>query len=240
MGVLREYHAAMGAPDPRPRGHARALHRGRDDGLLQRPRAGSRRAGAAVRMAVAMRDRVGIWRRWRKRGHELDFGIGIAQGTPRSAPSASRGAWTTAPSGRSPNLAARLCGEAKAGQILVAQRVASAVEDLADLEEVGSAHAQGTAPARSHVQRNRAEGVKGHTPSPCPLPGGERELSGRWSGARGRSCPRRPRGGPPRSGRRGTGVRSTVRGLPSRIHSARHLPIAGEVLNDVPESPSIT
>ncbi len=35
------------------------------------------------------------------------------------------------------NLASRLCGEAKAGQILVAQRVAS-VEDMADLEEVGA------------------------------------------------------------------------------------------------------
>ena len=36
------------------------------------------------------------------------------------------------------------------------------------------------------------------------------------------------------------GARSAVRGWPWTIHSARHLPMAGEVLNDVPESPSIT
>ena len=41
MGVLREYHAAMGRADPGARGHAGALHRRRHDDLLQRPRAGA-------------------------------------------------------------------------------------------------------------------------------------------------------------------------------------------------------
>jgi class 3 adenylate cyclase len=36
------------------------------------------------------------------------------------------------------NLAARLCGEAKGGQILISPRVVGAVEELIDGEEVGA------------------------------------------------------------------------------------------------------
>ena len=35
------------------------------------------------------------------------------------------------------NLAARLCGEAKPGQILLSQRVAGGVEEIAEVEPVG-------------------------------------------------------------------------------------------------------
>ena len=48
------------------------------------------------------------------------------------------GRWDYGAIGTVTNLAARLCGEAKAGQILVSSRVASAVEELTDLEEVGT------------------------------------------------------------------------------------------------------
>jgi class 3 adenylate cyclase len=41
------------------------------------------------------------------------------------------------------NLAARLCGEAKGGQILVQQRVCAAVEELAEVEPVGELSLRG-------------------------------------------------------------------------------------------------
>ena len=81
MGVLREYHAAMGALIL---AHEGTLERFAGDGMMvffndpvPVPDAPER----AVRMALAMRDRLGeLGARWRKRGHELDIGIGIAQG----------------------------------------------------------------------------------------------------------------------------------------------------------------
>ena len=47
------------------------------------------------------------------------------------------GRWDYGAIGTVTNLAARLCGEAKGDQILVASRVAGAVEGLIELEEVG-------------------------------------------------------------------------------------------------------
>ena len=97
----REYHAAMGELILAVRGHASAVRRRRHDGLVQRPDALCRIAPArAVRMAVAMRERDGeLTARWRKRGHELDFSVGIAPGLRDARRgSASRAGTTTAPS----------------------------------------------------------------------------------------------------------------------------------------------
>lgn len=41
------------------------------------------------------------------------------------------------------NLAARLCGEAKGGQILVAQRVLASIEDIVQAEPVGELSLKG-------------------------------------------------------------------------------------------------
>src|SRR4030095_2469954 len=84
MGVLREYHAAMGALIL---AHEGTLERFAGDGMMvffndpvQVPDAPER----AVRMALAMRDRAReLGARWRKRGYELDIGLGIAQGFAR-------------------------------------------------------------------------------------------------------------------------------------------------------------
>ena len=75
---------------------------------------------------------------WRRRGRELGFGVGIAQGyaTLGQIGFAERSGYTAI--GTVCNLAARLCAEAKDGQILIAQRVAVAVEQTIALEEVGS------------------------------------------------------------------------------------------------------
>ena len=90
-------------------------------------------------MAVAMREAAGeliaSWRR--RRGRVLGFGVGIAQGyaTLGQIGFAERSGYTAI--GTVCNLAARLCAEAKDGQILVAQRVAVAVEEATQLEQVG-------------------------------------------------------------------------------------------------------
>jgi adenylate cyclase len=90
-------------------------------------------------MAVAMREAAGeliaSWRR--RRGRALGFGVGIAQGyaTLGQIGFAERSGYTAIGTVR--NLAARMCAEAKDGQILLAQRVAVAVEETTPLEEVG-------------------------------------------------------------------------------------------------------
>src|SRR5262249_53355243 len=83
--------------------------------------------------------------RWRKRGHDLDIGMGIAQGFATIGAIGFEGRLDYGAVGTVTNLAARLCGEAKAGQILVPQRVRGAVESLAESEPVGELPLKGFA-----------------------------------------------------------------------------------------------
>src|SRR5262245_29284943 len=138
MGVLREYHAAMGALIL---AHEGTLERFAGDGMMvffndpvPVPDAPER----AVRMALAMRDRAReLGARWKKRGYELDIGIGIAQGFATIGAIGFEGRLDYGAIGTVTNLAARLCGVAKAGQILVSQRLLGAVEALAEAEPIG-------------------------------------------------------------------------------------------------------
>jgi adenylate cyclase len=89
-------------------------------------------------MAAAMRERVDeLLVKWRRRGYDLDFGIGIAQGYATIGAIGFEGRWDYGAIGNVTNLAARLCAEARPDEILVSQRVAGAVEGLATLEPVG-------------------------------------------------------------------------------------------------------
>jgi adenylate cyclase len=95
-------------------------------------------------MAVAMREAANaLIAKWRRRGRELGFGAGVAQGyaTLGQIGFAERSGDTAI--GTVCNLAARLCAEAKDGQILVAQRVAIEVEKITTLEEIGSISLKG-------------------------------------------------------------------------------------------------
>jgi adenylate cyclase len=138
MGVLREYHAAMGALIL---AHEGTLERFAGDGMMvffNDPVPVPDAPARAVQMALAMRERAGeLGTRWRKRGHELDIGIGIAQGFATIGAIGFEGRLDYGAVGTVTNLAARLCGEAKPGQILVSQRLLGAVEELADAEPVG-------------------------------------------------------------------------------------------------------
>src|SRR5919201_5328862 len=95
-------------------------------------------AERAIRMALAMRERVAdLTAKWRKLGYELDFGVGIAQGYATIGAIGFEGPWDYGAIGTVSNLASRLCGEARPGQILVSRKVLAAVEELVEAESVG-------------------------------------------------------------------------------------------------------
>ena len=139
MGVLREYHAAMGQLIVE---HEGTLERFTGDGMMvffNDPVPVPNAAERAIRMACAMRERVEeLRRRWLKQGFDLALGVGIAQGYATIGAIGFEGRWDYGAIGTVTNLSARLCGEAKGGQVLVSSRVANAVEALADVEEVGA------------------------------------------------------------------------------------------------------
>jgi len=138
MRVLGEYHALLGALIFEFEG---TLERFVGDGLMvlfNDPLPCPDPAARAVKMAVAMRDRVHeLTGKWRLRGHSLGFGVGIAQGYATIGLIGFEGRVDYAAIGTIPNLASRLCGEAKDGQILISQRVRTDVEDIAEIEAVG-------------------------------------------------------------------------------------------------------
>jgi class 3 adenylate cyclase len=101
-------------------------------------------AERAVRMAVAMREGVAeLAAKWRREGYELDLGLGIARGYATLGAIGFEGRWDYAALGTVTNLAARLCGEARAGQILVSARVLSALDELVDAEPLGDVTLKG-------------------------------------------------------------------------------------------------
>jgi len=129
MNVLREYHAALGKLIFKYEG---TLDKYAGDGvmiLFNAPILLEDHTQRAVKMAVEMRDTIGpLTERWRNRGHNLGFGIGIALGYATLGQVGFEQRLEYAAIGSVTNLASRLCGEAKAGQIVVSRRVYGMVE----------------------------------------------------------------------------------------------------------------
>jgi adenylate cyclase len=129
MEVLGEYHACLGRHIVKYEG---TLERFMGDGLLvvfNDPLPCADHSERAVRMAAEMRDELKIFSgNWLKKGHKLGFGIGIARGHATIGRIGFDQRWDYAVIGNVPNLAARLCGEAAAGQILVSQKVLAAID----------------------------------------------------------------------------------------------------------------
>ncbi len=138
MGVLREYHAGMGELILE---HEGTLERFTGDGMMiffndpvPVPNPGER----AVRMALAMREHVReLGATWAKRGYDLGFGVGLAQGYATIGAIGFEGRWDYGAIGTVTNLAARLCGEAKPDQVLISRRLLATVEHLVEAEPVG-------------------------------------------------------------------------------------------------------
>ena len=144
MALLRDYHAALGPIVARFEG---TLDHYSGDGIMvffNDPLPTPEPAKRAIEMAIAMREAAQqVLKTWRRHGHNLGFGAGISQGyaTLGQIGFAERMDYTAI--GTVTNIAARLCGEAKDGQILVSRRVAIAVEGSAELEEIGDLSLKG-------------------------------------------------------------------------------------------------
>src|SRR5262249_45648541 len=139
MGVLREYHAAMGRLIL---DHEGTLERFTGDGMMvffNDPVPVPNPAERAIRMAVAMRAGVEkLAAGWRRRGWDLALGVGIAEGYATIGAIGFEGRWDYGAIGTVTNLAARLCSEARGGQVLISSRLATAVEGLIEAEAMGS------------------------------------------------------------------------------------------------------
>jgi class 3 adenylate cyclase/CheY-like chemotaxis protein len=144
MGVLREYHAAMGQLIME---HEGTLECFIGDGMMvifNDPVPVPNPQERAVRMTLAMRERnEELSRKWSKLGYELGFGVGIAQGYATIGAIGFEGRWDYGSIGTVCNLASRLCGEAKPGQILLPQRFLPSIADLAEVEAVGELSLKG-------------------------------------------------------------------------------------------------
>jgi adenylate cyclase len=138
MALLREYHEALGPIIHRFEG---TLDRFTGDGLMvffNDPMPCRDAGERAVRLAVAMRDAVALLAAgWRKRGHQIGFGVGIAQGFATLGRIGFEGRFDYSAIGTVCNLAARLCAEAKDREILISAPVAVAVEDLVEVKPMG-------------------------------------------------------------------------------------------------------
>jgi len=144
MEILHEYHAAMGKLILEYEG---TLEHFAGDGMMiffNDPVPVENAAERAVRMALAMRERVKeLTVKWRKLGYDLDFGVGIAQGYATIGAIGFEGRWEYGAIGSVPNLAARLCSEAKPGEILVSQRVLGSLDELVETTPVGELSLKG-------------------------------------------------------------------------------------------------
>jgi len=138
MGVLREYHAAMGRLIL---AHEGTLERFTGDGIMvffNDPTPVPDPAQRAVRMALMMQDEVvALSGTWKRRGIDLAMGIGIAQGFATIGGIGFEGRIDYGAIGTVTNLAARLCGEAQGGEILLSQRVVAALEGGFVVEPAG-------------------------------------------------------------------------------------------------------
>ena len=141
MRVLNEYHAAMGDLVFRFGG---TLERFTGDGLMvifNDPLPSADPNVRAIEMAVAMRTRMrDLAAGWGQRGHDLGFGVGIAQGFATLGRIGFQGRYEYSAIGTVVNLSARLCAAARSWQILVTQRVLTGADGyvltipLGDLE----------------------------------------------------------------------------------------------------------
>ena len=138
MALLREYHAAIGEIINKYGG---TLERYAGDGVMvvfNDPIPVDNPALQAVLMAIDMRAAIGaLIEKWRRLGHEIGFGIGVAHGFATLGTIGFEGRFDYAAIGTVSNVASRLCDEAKPGQILISPRVLMAVEDAISVEPVG-------------------------------------------------------------------------------------------------------
>jgi class 3 adenylate cyclase/putative methionine-R-sulfoxide reductase with GAF domain len=144
MALLRDYHAAIGEIIIKYNG---TLERYAGDGVMvvfNDPVPVENPALQAVLMALEVRDAIGaLTETWRRLGHDIGFGIGIAHGFATLGTIGFEGRFDYAAIGTVSNVASRLCDEAKPGQILISPRVLMKVENAVRVEPVGEFELKG-------------------------------------------------------------------------------------------------
>jgi adenylate cyclase len=139
MAVLRDYQSCLGVLIDKFEG---TVERFTGDGVMvwfNDPLPCPNPCERAARMGIEMRGSVSeLAAGWRKRGHQLGFAIGAAHGYATLGRIGFERRFDYAAVGMVVNLAARLCGEATDGQILVDSKVYAAVENLVVMEPVGA------------------------------------------------------------------------------------------------------
>jgi class 3 adenylate cyclase len=144
MALLRDYHAAIGEIIVRYNG---TLERYAGDGVMvvfNDPVPVENPPLQAVLMALEVRQAIGaLTGKWRRFGHDIGFGIGIAHGYATLGTIGFEGRFDYAAIGTVSNVASRLCDEAKPGQILISPRVLVAVEETVQVEPVGEFELKG-------------------------------------------------------------------------------------------------
>ena len=153
MGVLAAYHRVAGQLIER---FEATLERFAGDGLMlffNDPLPCADPAERAVRFALALNaDMAPLIAGWRARGHQLGCGLGIAQGYATLGRIGYAGRSDYGAVGPVVNQASRLCDHARAGEILISQRVANAVAAIAETEPLGEVALAGL---RQPVQGHR-------------------------------------------------------------------------------------
>jgi len=136
--VLRDYHRALGSRITEAGG---TLERFTGDGVMvffNDPIEQPEHAERAMRMALALRDDVAtLTEGWRRVGHRLGFGIGIATGFATLGRIGFEGRFDYAAVGSVVNLGARLCAQAEDGQILLSPRARARAEGRATVRDAG-------------------------------------------------------------------------------------------------------
>ena len=144
MEVLAEYHAAIGSL---VHAFGGTLERFTGDGVMvffNDPVPCDDPVERAVRMSLGLRDAVrDLATGWRRAGHDLALGLGIAQGYATLGRIGFEGRFDYAAIGSVTNLAARLCSDAEAWQVLVTERVLASVELIVESEPIGEVHPKG-------------------------------------------------------------------------------------------------
>ncbi len=138
MGVLREYHAVLGRAIM---AHDGTIEHFAGDGvmiLFNDPVPVENHEMQAIRMGLVMRDSIAaLAAGWRKRGFALGFGVGIAGGYATIGTIGFEGRLDYGAIGTVTNLAARLCGEAEDGQILISPRIFAKTESQIETQSIG-------------------------------------------------------------------------------------------------------
>ncbi len=153
MAVIAEMHNTVG---PLVFEHGGTLAQFLGDGMMvifNDPVPCDEPARRAVALALAMRDAAAaLSQTWRRRGHELHLGVGVAAGFATCGQVGFEGRYEYAAIGTVTNLASRICGEAKGGQVLISQRVHTMLGDAVQAEHIGDLEFKGIAqPAPTYL-----------------------------------------------------------------------------------------